>query len=69
MNPIKNTCIGARSQSAVAGFPRSNNLPRAALTFAGNIAIKRMIRQTPATPRTLGSSNPAAPRNSRTPVQ
>jgi hypothetical protein len=33
------------------------------------MAINNMIKHTPATPRTLGSSNPAAPRNSSTPVQ
>ena len=67
-SPINNTCIGTRNHNAVAGFPRSSNPSRAALTFAGNIAISKIIRHTPVKLRTFGSNNPAAPRNSNTPV-
>ncbi len=61
INPINNPCIGTRNHSSVAGLPRNGNPSRAARTFAGNIAINNKIRHAPATPRTFGSSNPAAP--------
>jgi hypothetical protein len=60
--------MGARSQSGVTGLPFSVTPFNAAFILAVNIPRSSRMRDNPATPRNLGISKPAAPRNSQTPV-
>ena len=61
--------MGSRTANEVAGRPASATFSRAALTFAGNTASRKRIRQRPAMRCTRGTSRPTAPRTSQTPVK
>lgn len=61
-------CIGARNQSGVGGFPRSPTPLTAALTLAMKSPRRSAMRQIPASRRDCGSTSPAAPSSSNTPV-
>jgi hypothetical protein len=61
--------MGARSQSAVTGFPRRVTPERAAWTLAGNTAMKNRIRANPVARLVWESSKPAAPAISQRPVK
>jgi hypothetical protein len=61
--------MGARSQSAVAGFPRRVTPDRVARTLAGNTTTKNRMRANPAARLVRGSSNPKAPAISQRPVK
>src|SRR5438309_6586542 len=60
---------GARSQSAVAGFPRRVTAERAARTLAGNTAMKNRMRANPAARLVRENSKPTAPAISQKPVK
>jgi hypothetical protein len=61
--------MGARSQSAVAGFPRRVTPERAARTLAGNTTMKNTMRENPAARLVRGSIKPTAPAISQRPVK